>query len=64
MNETNSDAEHSVLDFLRTMERRITNLEDSFVTLIIALKEGGIIVDSDEEPNDKQYHFDFSEDND
>jgi hypothetical protein len=64
MSETNSDAEHNVISFLRNMERRITNLEDSFVTLIIALKEGGIIADSDEEINDKQYHFDFREDND
>ena len=61
MNEINSDAENNVLNFLRNMESRITNLEDSFVTLIIALKNGGIIVDSDEEADDKQYHFDFDD---
>ena len=51
--------EGTVVQYLKGLEGRIKFLEDTIVTLLVALKEGGVIVDSDEELDDKQYQFDF-----
>jgi len=41
--------EIAVQEYLRGLERRIELLESTFVQLLIALKEGGVIADSDDE---------------
>ena len=54
-----SQEESTMVQYLKGLERRIKFLEDTIVTLLVALKEGGVIVDSDEELDNKQYQFDF-----
>ena len=54
-----TDPENTVATYLKSLESRIKVLEDTIVLLLIALKEGGVIVDSDDESSDNQYHFNF-----
>tara|TARA_A100001011_G_scaffold295685_1_gene308061 strand:- start:739 stop:909 length:171 start_codon:yes stop_codon:yes gene_type:complete len=51
--------ESIVIEYLKGLESRVKFLEDTLITLLVALKEGGVIVDDDEEVNDKQYQFNF-----
>ena len=59
-----NEAEQNVIGYLNNLENRIATLENTFITLLIALRDGGIIVDSDDEEVDKQYMFDFDKEND
>ncbi len=54
---TLDDQELAVTQYLQSLERRIQVLENTFVQLLIALKEGGVIVDSEEDSVDS-YSFD------
>ena len=49
--------ESIVIEYLKGLESRVKFLEDTLITLLVALKEGGVIVDDDEEVNDQQYQF-------
>ena len=40
---------------LKTIEQRMTYLEGVVITLLVALKEGGVIVDSDEDSELETY---------
>ena len=51
--------ENTVIEYLKGLESRIKFLEDTLVTLLVALKEGGVIVDAEEEVSEKQYQFNF-----
>jgi hypothetical protein len=42
---------------VESLENRIHYLEGIVVTLLVALKEGGVIVDSDETVEEKTYEF-------
>ena len=54
-----NEEENTVVEYLKGLERRIKFLEDTIVTLLVALKEGGVITDSSEESDDRQYQFNF-----
>mgnify|MGYP001168260193 CR=1 FL=1 len=54
-----NEEQNTVVEYLLGLERRIKFLEDTIVTLLVALKESGVITDSDEESSDKQYQFNF-----
>ena len=44
---------------LESFEKRIQYLENVLITLLVALKEGGVLVDSDETPDSStNYSFD------
>ena len=44
-----------LMDQIDQMDLRMTYFESVIVTLLTALKEGGIIVDTDETPDGKTY---------
>lgn len=59
-----SESEQNVINYLKNMENRITVLEDTVITLLIALRDGGIIVDSDDESDKQQYMFNLDREDD
>ena len=45
----------NIIKNVEKIEQRLTYLEGVVITLLVALKEGGVIVDSTEDPNTNTY---------